>query len=274
MINNCQHLRTCHRLARCCATWLMTGTVLLAGCSYVPKPELNISDATINQTSSVMQGLQQAPKPKSAIPVSVYSFRDQTGQYKPQENVSSFSTAVTQGATAMLTHILLESGWFAPMEREGLQNLLTERKIHTGNKKNVELPPLKESRLLLEGGIVGYESNLSTGGIGAEYFGIGASELYREDQITLYLRAVDVYTGQVLLSVSSSKKVFSQQMRMGLFRYVSVNRLAEMEGGYSTNEPVQYCVKQALEIAVQELIAQGSQKGFWSAQSAGSTPTT
>ena len=35
-----------------------------------------------------------------------------------------------------------------------------------------------------------------------EYFGIGASELYREDAISIYLRAVDVRTGQVLLSCS------------------------------------------------------------------------
>ncbi|MFP3353905.1 CsgG/HfaB family protein, partial [Pseudoalteromonas sp. SIMBA_153] len=114
---------------------------------------------------------------------------DQTGQYKPQANVSSFSTAVTQGATSMLTQMLLESGWFLPMERENLQNLLTERKIHNSSK-NKELPPLSEARLLLEGGIISYDTNVSTGGIGAEYFGIGASELYREDQVSVYLRAV------------------------------------------------------------------------------------
>jgi curli production assembly/transport component CsgG len=235
----------------------------LQGCAFIDKPEFNIQPAAVDAPSPLMQSLQQQKKPRFPIPVSVYSFRDQTGQYKPQENVSSFSTAVTQGATSMLTQILLDSGWFAPLEREGLQNLLTERKIHTGNKKNADLPSLKEARLLLEGGIVSYESNISTGGIGAEYFGVGASELYREDQITLYLRAVDVHTGQVLLSVSSSKKVFSQQLRSGLFRYVSLNRLAEMEAGYSTNEPVQYCVRQALEVAVEALIAQGQTKGFW-----------
>jgi curli production assembly/transport component CsgG len=240
-------------------------SLLLSGCAFVPKPTLKHDVATVDAPSTTMVALQQRPKPKFAIPVSVYAFRDQTGQYKPQANVSSFSTAVTQGATSMLTQTLLESGWFVPLEREGLQNLLTERKIHSGNKKNVELPSLKEARLVLEGGIVGYESNVSTGGIGAEYFGIGASELYREDQITLYLRAIDVHTGQVLLSVSSNKKVFSQELRSGLFRYVAFNRLAEMEGGYSTNEPVQQAVKLALEAAVVALTEQGLQKGFWQA---------
>lgn len=239
--------------------------ILLTGCSLLPKPEINITPAEIDSISPVMLQLQQQGKPRTAIPVSVYAFRDQTGQYKPQANVSSFSTAVTQGATSVLTQILLETGWFAPLEREGLQNLLTERKIHGANKNSAELPTLKQARLVFEGGIIGYETNLTTGGIGAEYFGVGLSELYREDQVSVYLRAVDVHTGQVLLSVSSNKKVFSQELRAGLFRYVSLNRLAEAEGGYSTNEPVQYCVKQAMEAAVVELIAQGQQRGFWRA---------
>ena len=243
----------------------LCASMLLTNCAMLEKPELFTTDAAVDAPSELMISIQNSAKPRFAMPVGVYAFRDQTGQYKPQENVSSFSTAVTQGATAMLTQVLLETGWFAPLEREGLQNLLTERKIVTSNKKNSELPSLKEARILFEGGIIGYESNLSTGGIGAEYFGIGASEMYREDQITLYLRAVDVHTGQVLMSVSSTKKVFSQQLRTGLFRYVSVNRLAEMEAGYSTNEPVQYCVRQAMESAVQAIILQGQAKGFWQA---------
>ena len=233
----------------------------------MPKPtDLNITPAEIDAPSSMMVMLQEQPVPKNRIPVSVYAFRDQTGQYKPQANVSSFSTAVTQGATSMLTQMLLESGWFLPMERENLQNLLTERKIHNSSKDS-DLPPLREARLLLEGGIISYDTNVSTGGIGAEYFGIGASELYREDQVSVYLRAVDVYTGQVLLSVSANKKVFSQELRAGLFRYVSLNRLAEFEGGYSTNEPVQLSVKQAMEKALVELIEKGQERGFWRADS-------
>ncbi|MCK7460385.1 CsgG/HfaB family protein [Idiomarina aminovorans] len=246
---------------------LMALSLATSGCAMMPKPtDLNITPAEIDAPSSMMKTLQEQPVPKSRIPVSIYAFRDQTGQYKPQANVSSFSTAVTQGATSMLTQMLLESGWFLPMERENLQNLLTERKIHNSSKDS-DLPPLREARLLLEGGIISYDTNVSTGGIGAEYFGIGASELYREDQVSVYLRAVDVYTGQVLISVSASKKVFSQELRAGLFRYVSLNRLAEFEGGYSTNEPVQLSVKQAMEKALQELIEKGQIQGFWRAES-------
>ena len=68
------------------------------------------------------------PEPKGKVAVAVYGFRDQTGQYKPSPD-SSFSTAVTQGASSILVRALKLSGWFTPVERENLQNLLTERKI-------------------------------------------------------------------------------------------------------------------------------------------------
>ena len=215
--------------------------------------------------------LKSLPKPKGAIPVSVYSYRDQTGQYKPQANVSSFSTAVTQGATSILMQALSDSDWFLPVEREGLQNVLTERKItRAANQaskgtKNIELPPLTTAKILLEGGIISYDSNTKTGGFGAEYFGIGASELYREDQITVYLRAVDVRTGQVLVSVSTNKKVLSQEVRAGFFRYVSFKRLAEAEGGFSENEPMHVCVQQAIEKAITELVVKGIKRKVWRA---------
>ena len=247
-------------LISCC------GLLLLSACSLIPKPELNVTQAEINPVSQTMRDLQAKPGPKYPIPVAVYSFRDQTGQYKPQQNVSSFSTAVPQGATSMLIQTLLESKWFTPVEREGLQNLLTERKISKKQpmkSKDSKVQPLTNARLLLEGGIISYESNISTGGAGVEYYGIGASEMYREDQVTIYLRAVDVHTGKVMMSVSTTKRVFSQEMRAGLIRFTSLNRLAEAEIGFTTNEPVQFCVLQAIELAVAEIIEKGIEQGYW-----------
>ncbi len=101
-----------------------------------------------------------------------------------------------------------------------------------------------------------------------EYFGIGASELYREDVISIYMRAVDVRTGQVLLSVASSKKVLSMEVRAGFFRYVSYKRLAEAEAGFSDNEPMHICVTQAIEKALTLMVQQGIEKGVWSAATA------
>ena len=251
---------------------IITTFLLLSGCSTVknliPPDETLAVKITPSESFKELKAL---PKPKGIIPVSVYSFRDQTGQYKPQANVSSFSTAVTQGATSILMQALSDSDWFLPVEREGLQNILTERKIIRAalqankqeDKESKELPPLTTSKILIEGGIISYDSNVKTGGFGAEYFGIGASELYREDLISVYMRAIDVRSGQVLVSVSTSKKVLSKEVRAGFFRYISFKRLAEAEGGYTTNEPMHICVKQSIEKAITELVKKGIDKKIW-----------
>ena len=165
-----------------------------SGCLGVVK-NFATSDPELTKFTSVHQDMMSLPTPQGKIPVCVYHFRDQTGQYKPQENVSSFSTAVTQGATSILIQALKDSGWFITYEREGLQDLLTERKILRATMKNrtknekFDLRPLDYARVLIEGGITAYETNINTGGFGAEYWGLGGSVMYRQDQVTLYLRA-------------------------------------------------------------------------------------
>ena len=251
---------------------LISLLTLLGGCSsighLIPPEE---SQAVKIVPTETFKELKNLPRPRGGIPVSVYSFRDQTGQYKPQANVSSFSTAVTQGSTSILMQALSDSQWFLPVEREGLQNILTERKItraanQAGKNGAKELPPLTTAKILLEGGIISYDSNIRTGGFGAEYFGISASELYREDQISVTMRAVDVRTGQVLVSVSTTKNVLSKEVRAGFFRYLSFKRLAEAEAGYTTNEPMFICVKQTIEKAITELVLKGIEKRVWKSQ--------
>jgi len=243
--------------------------LIVAGCTSHKVDLQPDAPARIAGKTSQFLELKQLPKPRGGIPVSVYSFRDQTGQYKASTTVSSFSTAVSQGATSMLVQALGNTEWFIPVEREGLQNILTERKIiRASQDKNTDktqdlLPPLMTSSIILEGGIIGYESNVQTGGLGLGYFGYMTSSLFRQDDITVYLRAVDVRTGRVLLSVSTSKTVYSEEVKGGLFRYVSLTRLAEAEMGYSTNEPVQVCLLQAIQKAVADLVLEGIERGVW-----------
>nr|WP_136250999.1 CsgG/HfaB family protein [Ningiella ruwaisensis] len=249
---------------------VVVSLIVLSGCSALSDslPPYK-QDAMVIEDSEALKELKALPRPVGKIPVSVYAFRDQTGQYKPSTGASSFSTAVTQGATSVLMQTLAETDWFLPVEREGLQNILTERKIVRaaiqGEEASNDLPPLTTAKIIIEGGIISYDTNVRTGGFGAEYFGISASELYREDQISIYMRAVDVRTGQVLVSVSTSKKVLSKEIRAGLFRYVSLKRLLEAETGYTTNEPMFECVKQSIEKAVGELITKGIEKNVWRA---------
>ncbi|WP_299179490.1 CsgG/HfaB family protein [uncultured Neptuniibacter sp.] len=258
---------------------LITATMLLGACSAVQKSGSAVfgpgeQEAQLTPRASTYQDLKSLPAPRGKIVATVYNFRDQTGQYK-QAPASSFSTAVTQGATAMLIGAMQDSGWFIPLEREGLQNILTERKIiraaqkkpNTPINNEIELPSLLAANVMLEGGIIGYDSNIKTGGLGAKYFGIGASEQYRVDQVTVNLRAVDVRTGRILHSVMTTKSVMSREISTGVFRFIEFKRLLELEAGTTSNEPKQLCVLSAIESALLHLIAQGVKDKSWGLKS-------
>ncbi|MCG8427997.1 MAG: curli production assembly/transport protein CsgG [Chromatiales bacterium] len=244
---------------------------LLAGCSHVNTYELAKQGATLSPRTSSYTDLISLPSPKGRIVVSIYNFRDQTGQYKPSP-ASAFSTAVTQGATSMLSQALNDSGWFIVLEREGLQNLLTERKIIRASQKQPNtpinntkrLPPLLSANVLLEGGVVAYDTNIKTGGSGARFLGIGASDQYRVDQVTVNLRAVDVRSGRILTNVSTAKTIISQEVQTGVFKFVEYKKLLELEAGFTTNEPTQLCVQSAIEAAVIHMITGGVKNQSWS----------
>jgi len=243
-----------------CVFLLLTGC---AGSLKIPA-ELEDSPASLTPTTRSHENLIGLPRPKGKIVAAVYSFRDQSGQYKPAPD-SSFSTSVTQGASSLLVKALLDSQWFIPVERENLQNLLTERRIvRAGDAKDVNsLPQLMSASVLLEGGIVAYESNVRTGGDGAKYLGVGATTQYRVDQVTVNLRTVDIRTGRILNSVSTTKTIFSFQLDMNVFRYVKVDSILELESGFARNEPAQLCVMDAIESAVTYLVVQGVRDKVW-----------
>ncbi|MHB0775014.1 CsgG/HfaB family protein [Halomonas sp. WWR20] len=248
------------------------GAILLAaalsGCAGVVSHSQGLEGVppTLTPRSGTYQDLVALPPPAGKIAAAVYDFRDLTGQYRPAP-ASTFSTAVTQGASAMLTGALAESGWFTPMERVGLQNLLTERKIIRAEDERYgrpdNLPSLRAASVLLEGGIIAYESNVRTGGAGAEYFGIGASGQYQVDQVTINLRAVEISSGEVLANVTTTKTVYSQEVRAGVYRFIDFKRLLEGEIGFTNNEPVQLAVMSAIESSVIHLIAQGIEDNLW-----------
>jgi curli production assembly/transport component CsgG len=248
-------------------------SILLLPACAVQMAKLATGRATMAYTTAIHKDLISLPAPEQKIVVAVYKFRDQTGQYKPHPTAASFSTAVTQGATSMLIKALQDSGWFVVIERESLPNLLTERKIvrqtregflKEDQKNNMDyLPPLLYAAILLEGGIISYDTNLITGGFGVKYFGVGGSTQIRSDQLSIYLRTISVKNGLVLKSVSTSKTVLSREVDFGIFKFVRFKELLEAEAGLSTNEPTQMCVLEATEKAVYDLIIEGILSGLW-----------
>ena len=252
--------------------YLIPLCLLLFGCGAAFNPPVEKQDARTGELTSRSKSLSELPVPPEPIVVGVYNFKDQTGQYKNVENGSSFSTAVSQGATTMLIKALEDSNWFTPIERENFNNLLNERNIirstrdefRKNNVSQPKLPPLLFAGILMEGGVISYDSNIITGGMGARYFGVGGSTQYRQDRLTIYLRAVSTANGKILKTVYISKTILSQAIDASLFRYVNFQRLLEVETGITTNEPVQLAMKDAIEKAVEALIIEGIQDELWS----------
>ncbi len=257
----------------------LLAVVVVAGCSPRLAP-FQVENPRIGAPRTVTTDeLTALAPPEEPVVVAVYRFRDQTGQYRTLENSSTFSTAVTQGATSILVNTLEKSGWFVPIEREGLSNLLNERQIIQSTRQQYSgpegqglppLPPLLYAGILLEGGVIGYDSNVLTGGVGARYLGTGVSGQFRQDQVTIYLRAVSTQNGRVLASVHTTKTIVSQKLDGGLFRFVDVQRLLETEAGYSANEPPVLAVTAAIEEAVISLIVEGAREGLWQVADASS----
>lgn len=252
--------------------FLFLVTILFSGCGAYFNQPVGVQKAVFGENTPATTALVDLPKPKEQIVVGVYKFKDQTGQYKPTEAGSTFSTAVTQGATSILIKALEDSKWFIPIERENLGNLLNERNIIRSTRQEYAakaepneavLTPLLFAGVLLEGGIISYDSNIITGGFGARYFGAGGSTRYRQDRVTVYLRLVSTSNGKILNTVYVSKTILSQSIDASLFRYVNLNRLLEVETGFTRNEPIQLAVTEAIEKAVEGLIVDGIKDKIW-----------
>ena len=221
--------------------------------------------------------LLNLPPAKDKPIVAVYGFKDLTGQRKSVDNIASFSTAVTQGGTELLIDALKTAGggtWFRVVERQGIDNLVRERQIVRSTRQEVAkatgaeaakgVGPLLFAGMIIEGGIIGYDTNTETGGRGARTLGIGFSKMYRKDVVTVSVRAVSVLTGEVLLNVQSKKSVLSYGSGGDLFRFIEQGtQLIEYEDGVGNNESVTYAVRAAIEAAVLELIYQGHDRKFW-----------
>ena len=224
---------------------------------------------------SATQQLLNLPYPNQKTVVAVYNFGDNTGQRKARDGIADFSTAVTQGAHHILIEALRDAGrgnWFVVVERTGLDALTKERQLvrstfeayNKGADGKTILKPLLYAGMIIEGGIVSYDTNVRTGGSGARYLGIGMKNQYREDVVTVTLRAVLVQTGEVLLNVTTTKTILSTGGGGDVFRFIELGtELVEIESGSTENEAVSQAVRAAIEAAVFGLVMQGLEKEVW-----------
>ena len=250
---------------------------VLAGCAVTPNEIKYYEElGPFHHQTPTNQLLRELPHLDNEImTIAVYSFTDKTGQRKPSQKFSQLSTAVSQGPEVWVIQALKEAGdgtWFKVVERGGLDNLVKERQLIRSTRESYEgqeanknsLKPLLFAGLILEGGIVSYDSNIDSGGFGARYFGIGAHEEYRVDQVTVSMRVVAVQTGEVILAVNGTKTIASHKSGVDAFRFIDMGtRAIEVESGVAENEPVNYAIRSAVEYCIIEIIKQGEQQSLW-----------
>ena len=251
---------------------IMAISTLLGGCAIGHHAAI---EAPVVTPSMMQKEFDTIPPPVAGRPLSVavYSFQDKTGQRRPQSNVASLSTAITQGAEAFLIKALQDVGkgrWFEVVEHVDIDNLTKERMIIRQMREAYEgasakpLMPMQFAGIIIEGGIIGYDSSTKSGGSGARWLGIGAQSQYSEDIVTVSLRAVSVNTGKVLISVTVQKTIISSADSITALKFFDMGTKAfEAEAGITINEPGTYAVKAAIEAAVVEMIKEGQRKGVW-----------
>ncbi len=252
---------------------------MLGGCAMNPSLQILEDTATSPtlQASPIQKRLEDVPGVDGQkITIAVYQFSDRTGQRKPSDMVASLSSAVTQGSEVWVIKALQDVGngqWFDVVERVGMDNLIKERQLirQTREVYEKELPtgptpmkPLLFAGLILEGGVVGYDSNTAVGGAGARYLGLGIQTEYRVDTVTVVMRLVSVSTGKVLMSIATEKTIASYRSGADIFKFFDLGtKLVETEAGFSVNEPVNYAVRAAVEQGVIELIFEGERRDLW-----------
>ena len=243
--------------------------IALSGCAHITMDLSREEPVALLPKENLVTKLPDLDGPP--ITIAVYGFADKTGQMKPNDRLAVFSKAVTQGAEVFLIKSLQDANnWFKVVERVGLDNLIKERQLIRNQREVYEgkdarpLKPMTVAGVLIEGGIIGYDSNIRSGGNGARFLGIGGSQQYRVDEVVISLRLISVNSGEVLLTNAVSKTIYSTQHNVGVLRFVDAGTKAlELENGSALNEPTTYAVRVAIEQAVHDMVVAGEKKGLW-----------
>ena len=250
--------------------------LVFSGCAVIAKNEDLFITQKINPSSTLeiqLEELKTLPPVVQQAVVAVYpnSFKDLTGQRRSNSSFALFSTAITQAPEAILIRTLkhvANGEFFRVVERVGLDDLTKERQLIRTTRKEFEndtkMQPLLFAGLLFQGGVISYEANTRSGGLGARYLGIGNSTQYREDTIIISLRLVSVSTGEVLVETSVSKSILSTSISQDVFRFIEAGtELVEIEGGVAENESVAIALQKAIEQGVLNIIKIGIERSYW-----------
>ena len=268
---------------------VILSVLILSGCAATQKMGVEYKPEVA--TNKMQKEFDTLPAPAGKkVTVAVYGFADKTGQRKPTPGIASLSTAVTQGGEVFLIKALQDVGrgtWFDVVERVNIDALTKERTIIRQMREAYEgkdakpLMPLMFAGIIMDGGIIGYDSGSESGGAAYRFLGIGPQTQYSKDTVTVSLRAVSVNTGKVLAAITVTKIVYSTADSVAVLKYINNKNIGsqifgnaenvasitgsmfEAESGLTINEPGTLAIKATVEAAVVELIKEGERKGVW-----------
>ncbi len=261
--------------------YLSLSVALLSSCALIVDPlENNLPPFQKVERPEIgsllvpsLANIQHRNKKKPVVAIYAGSFIDATGQRRSNSSYATFSSAVTQAPDAYLIRALKHAGsnhdgFFEVVERVGLDHVTKERQIirstRQDNKEKQKLPDLMFAGLIMQGGVISYESNVKSGGSGARYLGIGMSRQFKQDTVTISLRTVSVSTGKVLLEVLVTKTILSASIDQDVFRFITDStELVEIENGLVRNESINIALQTAIETAVLQTIKEGATRGYW-----------
>ena len=209
--------------------------------------------------------------------VAVTSFEDLTGARVD----GGYSTAVAASGHLLLEFILKnyrDEGHLAIYSRRLLSELINERRLAQqantsyateavnslskatqalmGNAKIKplhDLPDLGPVDFLITGAVIGYDKNTRDSGAAAGMVGISNRYQQSEDSVSVLVELINVKTGAMSGIGIASELISSKLFNAGVFKYLEVDKILELEGGGSLNEPKTYALYLALTQAVENM---------------------
>lgn len=256
---------------------LITGCVAVDKIDQITAPNTIIDAASEHADHSKAEVMAQWSLRNGMASVAVTSFEDLTGARVD----GGSSTAVAASGHLLLEFILKnyrDEGHLAIYSRRLLSELINERRLAQqantsyateavnslskatqalmGNAKIKplhDLPDLGPVDFLITGAVIGYDKNTRDSGAAAGMVGISNRYQQSEDSVSVLVELINVKTGAMSGIGIASEFISSKLFNAGVFKYLEVDKILELEGGGSLNEPKTYALYLALTQAVENM---------------------
>ena len=246
----------------------------LVGCTSVSSVNRSPSYKTLKgpaiteNNSSYTQGLQCVSDRitiSQKIRLTVDQIPDKSGKVNSTEGYK-----LTQGVESMAITALTKIPAIQVVERRNLNayNIEAElmRKKLIGDNKNYKLSngkrinyrpmlsgSIKGADFYITGAITEVNYNIYSGGKALHISGLEIGKKTVVMNVAMDLRLVNVKTLDVINSVSLQKQFIGQRTKAGLYRFIE-KELVHLDGGSSTDEPLQLGVRSLIERGIGELV--------------------